>query len=95
MTDWSAMWPWIAFIPFFVWLMFFQARRNTPLTAAERRRALVIGSLGSLVGIVLGVVCLVHLMTPGTPVPAAPPQAPPPPAAVPADPPPAQAPALR
>ena len=76
MFDWSAVLiPWLMFAPFFVWIMF-QSRRNMPLTPVERRRALVIGSIGSVLGIIIGVTCLAYLVTPSRAAPAAPPQAP-------------------
>lgn len=71
--DWSALWPVIAFLPFFAWIAF-SGRRTTPLTSAERRRALVIGSIGAGVGILLGVGGLCYLAAPRPAPPAIPPQ---------------------
>jgi uncharacterized membrane protein (DUF485 family) len=56
--------PLLPFIPFFLWLMFFQRRRQTPLSPAERRRALLIGSIGSVVALVLAAVYLYRLLLP-------------------------------
>src|SRR5438445_12664332 len=92
--DSPMFWPWMMFALFFLWLMF-QGRRNTPLTPAQRRRGLVICSIGSLVGVILAVACLSRLATPGrvaaAAVPAAPRQAPAAPVAAP----PVQAPQAR
>ena len=95
--DWSALWPVIMFLPVFVMIMF-QARRRAPLSPAMRRRALVIGSIGSVLGIALAVISLSRLATPGQgadPAPAVPRQARVLPPQAPAVPPPAQLPQPR
>jgi hypothetical protein len=61
-SDYSVFWPAIFFLPLFLWIMFMGPRKT--LTPAQRRRALVIASVGIVVGTVVGAVGLFYLVTP-------------------------------
>jgi len=63
-SEWTAFWPLLIFLPFFIWLMFFQSRGLTVWTPAQRRRAVVIGSIGAVVAVGLLVTSFSRLAIP-------------------------------
>lgn len=69
--DWSAFWPVIIFIPFFVMIVVY-GRRFNPITRAQRRRTLVISSIGSVVAAAVAVGLLSQMVARSQDAPPAP-----------------------